>query len=130
MSKQTAIIVLSIIMFISVWVIVIVQFSTKQEVVSLEVTLVEGESEHERAIPLPNTIEQGSVQEDVNNEEGKIGDLEDPLPSSTNQLQEIEETNNNKGRNELTDLRLYDFSDISTPAGIPIEGILTKLNLN
>ncbi|MDV2683542.1 hypothetical protein RYX56_04035 [Alkalihalophilus lindianensis] len=130
MSKQTAIIVLSIIMFISVWVIVIVQFSTKQEVVPLEVTVVEGESEHERAIPLPNTIEQGSVQEDVNNEEDQTGDLEDPSPSSTNQLQEIEETNNTMGRNEVMDLRLYDFSDISTPAGIPIEGILTKLNLN
>ncbi len=34
------------------------------------------------------------------------------------------------GTSELIDLRSYDFSDIATPEGVPIDGILERLGLD
>ncbi|WP_100372773.1 hypothetical protein [Bacillus sp. FJAT-45037] len=128
MGKQVLIIGLAVFMFISVWMVVFIQFNqTDEEAVTYTPTVLEMSVENERAFPLPESIDSEESQlETIAEEENSVVFLEE------GQLQDVPPTTLPDGQDNqgLIDLRNFDFSDISTPDGVPIEGILKKLQLN
>ncbi len=101
-------------MFLGVWILVIFQFSQNQHVEQSPVQADQGE----RVIPLPDSIRNQDEKLALNEE---VSDVENgqEVGESERELEQAVEIN----------LLEVDFSDISTPDGVPIEGILSKLEL-
>lgn len=104
MTKETTIITIASILFIATWLIVIFQIYEQREVEPLqfEPTALEDE------LPFFDEFDEEDVE--------KIED-------------EIEEQVKEDRQRQMIDLRDYDFSDIETPQGIPIDALLDKLEL-
>lgn len=130
MSKQIVMVVMSAVMFITVWAIVIFQFNAKtSEPIELkeplDLAVMDSETTSDRVIPLPESITDESLSLVEESIDPSLEVIEEG--SSEEFVQENQGLVTESG--VLIDLRLYDFSDISTADGIPIEGILSKLNL-
>ncbi|KGA99078.1 hypothetical protein AJ85_12785 [Alkalihalobacillus alcalophilus ATCC 27647 = CGMCC 1.3604] len=97
--------------FIAVWTIAFIQFSNHEqtntlpidEETTLEVAQLDDREEEPSEVEI-NVVESSKQEED-----------EQPISVSSN------------GK---VDLRMFDFSDISTPDGVPIDGILKKVGLS
>lgn len=115
--KQIALLAVAGTLFVGIWVLVILQvtgdpYSQPQtdlgqfetiETINDEMVLTEAD-----------TAEEGTIEEE----------LEKVLTQET-----AEKVVNTNVQDDLINLSNYDFSDISTKNGIPIDGILTKLKL-
>lgn len=110
MTKETTIITIASILFIATWLIVIFQIYEKREVEPLqfEPTALEDE------LPFFDEFDEEDVE--------KIEDVEKTEDEIEEQVKEDEQR-------QMIDLRDYDFSDIETPQGIPIDALLDKLEL-
>lgn len=126
MLKQLLILIIAASLFVTVWVFVIIQFTGTEHDADLSLSNVE---RVDHALDLPETVhEEGSTEIDGYNGEDfdEIKKVETDIEHQEGLF--VEE------RMEQTDRFLnladYDFSDFSTSEGVPIEAILSKLDLN
>jgi hypothetical protein len=99
-------------MFVIVWILVILQFSTSKET---ELTSLKYVKISERVFKVE--AETAVSSESVSEEEREKGNLLNRKSSD------------HTSQKEVINIEDYDFSDISIPDGIPIEAILIKLKL-
>lgn len=131
MIKQLTLVGLAATMFIGVWVLVIFQFDNSRNVDPISIE----NNQSERAIDLPESItSQDESKMDVSNNEPESTKSTEPQSETRVAVVEEKESETKRSRVEdeqvkEVDLRDYDFSDISTSDGVPIDGILTKLEL-
>ncbi|TWI58939.1 hypothetical protein [Halalkalibacter nanhaiisediminis] len=131
MIKQLTLVGLVATMFIGVWVLVIFQFDNSRYVDPISIE----NNQSERAIDLPESItSQDENRTDISNNEPES--TKSTEPQSETRVAVVEEKESETKRSRVddepvkeVDLRDYDFSDISTSDGVPIDGILTKLEL-
>ena len=124
MFKQFILITSALTLFVTVWVTLIFQFDQSEKLTGH----AKNESTEVRAIPLPSSIStESTTGEWVYNEECS-GKVEVICLENKNQLQDKLQENGQHPAKTI-DLRNYDFSDISSLEGVPIEGILNKLGL-
>ncbi|WP_413380632.1 hypothetical protein [Alkalihalobacillus sp. 1P02AB] len=97
--------------FIAVWTIAFIQFSNHEQKISapidkeLTLEIAQLDDTEEEQLEVETNVVDPSKQE------------EDKQPVSVSS-------------NGKIDLRMFDFSDISTPDGVPIDGILEKIGLS
>ncbi|MBP3950658.1 hypothetical protein [Bacillus suaedae] len=119
MPKQIALLAVAGTLFVGIWVLVILQVTGdpySQPITDL------GQFETIETIEI---IDDEMVSTEVAEEETVEEDLEKVLTEEN--VEKVVNTVTQK--DDSINLSNYDFSDISTENGIPIDGILTKLNL-
>ncbi|KHF40269.1 hypothetical protein [Halalkalibacter okhensis] len=117
MIKQLLLIFSAFAMFVTVWVFVLMQFNGKQgeEMFSVEVMYEEME------------VEQNASREEQGDENEKNDLRQNNEWKESSLVKEIKEEVN---ETQVLNLRDFDFSDVSTPEGVPIQEILIKLKLD
>ncbi|WP_100407277.1 hypothetical protein [Bacillus solitudinis] len=124
MARQITLVSFAVLMFITVWVVVILKLGQSHSQPEFATGSITNDDiqvmESERAVPFPESIkdEQYKIDEvtQIANEQIKeeaATILEEFLPQISSKV----------------DLRNYDFSDISTADGVPIDGILEKIKI-
>ncbi|KMK76384.1 hypothetical protein [Alkalihalobacillus pseudalcaliphilus] len=96
------------IVFIGIWTIAIVQFTSEDPEVSKEAN----EELHQQVEDLV-----------------AVRDVEEPEDIEVEDKKQVNDRHNQLIPEGKIDLSQFDFSDISTPLGIPIDGILNKIGL-
>lgn len=110
LKKQIALLIATFLLFVSVWGLVIFQVIGKQS----------------EAIPeIP--VEESYLDEVV------LNDGEEAKDNVTDETAELENITNDEDLTDRTETYInladYDFSDISSPDGVPVDGILEKIGL-
>ncbi|WP_227936264.1 hypothetical protein [Alkalihalobacillus deserti] len=120
MFKQLLVISLAVIMFVGVWVLVLFQFNNQKEPFSFDFNS-SSEANNERTFDFPDSVKRLDEKEQL------VGTDNENNSNSISEV--IEEQISSQVTKQFIDLRDYDFSDVSSVNGIPIDAILEKLKI-
>ncbi|MCL7745985.1 hypothetical protein [Halalkalibacter alkaliphilus] len=115
MIKQLLAILFAASMFVTVWVLVILQFNGTQKVENYKIESITYEDRE-------GVLQAATIERE--NEEPKHNTRSEELNDTIN----MDENKNDE--TTIINLEDFDFSDVSTPEGVPIQEILTKLKLD
>ncbi|MFC0470216.1 hypothetical protein ACFFHM_06670 [Halalkalibacter kiskunsagensis] len=110
MIKQLFVLFLAISMFVTVWGLVILQFPSSKE----------------KEIPSLQYVEASTIAFELQNEKKRVEEKSEKVEHEVTGQKNMIHQNN---QNQIINLQDFDFSDVSTSDGVPVEAILIKLNL-
>ncbi|WP_088102138.1 hypothetical protein [Halalkalibacter urbisdiaboli] len=133
MAKQFLLISLAMLTFIAVWGVVILKLGPTNSDSRLAFHSSEPSVEmtmSERVMSLPDSITEQESDEPLERVEAEtVKDNKERKAAEGGQEHEQNTQGENRKSSPYINLRDYDFSDISTSEGVPIDGILEKLDI-
>lgn len=121
MAKQYSLLIIAIGLFVLIWVLVIIQLTDQQNElwqISYEETELHQQSSN---LKEDQVIDQDSLTSNIQSEQSE---------EETSYVKEINEIGlKTETKERMINLRDYDFSEISTPAGVSIEDILDRIHI-
>lgn len=113
MAKQIWLLLPAALLFVTIWTLVILQFQQTDRSTGFAEDVI--------------VVEKREASDQRNEQKRADGVVEEGAGTVTDARDAAEDDFSEAGKINLTE---FDFNDISTPAGVPIDGILSKLHLD